>query len=93
MSTTKKKFSLSIILMEVLLFALAVSAQEIEVKIAIKLLSPNASVEGSFLKENFLQSGKNWSFANSVASAENLGRRISNLNLKDKNGSAVNFKK
>ena len=85
MSTTNEKFSLlPVILVEILLFIFAVSAQEIEANIKIKSSSPVVNVEGKFLKENFLQADKNWSFVNSLAGADNLGVRISNLNLKDK---------
>ena len=94
MSTINKKFSLlSAIFLEVLLFVFAVSAQEIEANIKIKSSPTIVSVEGKFLKENPVESGKNWSFVNSLAVAENLGARVSDLSLSDKNGGAIVFKK
>jgi hypothetical protein len=94
MSTTNEKFSLlPVILVEILLFVFAASAQEIEANIKIKSSPSNVIVEGKFLKENFVQSDKNWSFANSAVGAENLGARILDFNLKDKNGGAIVFKK
>ncbi|HXH70077.1 MAG TPA: hypothetical protein VNI60_07095 [Pyrinomonadaceae bacterium] len=94
MSTINKKFSLlSVIFLEVLLFVFAVSAQEIEANIKIKSSPTIVSVEGKFLRENFVQSDKNWSFVNSLAGAENLGSRVSDLNLRNKNSDAIAFKK
>lgn len=94
MSTSKKKFPhVSLIFLEVLLFVFASSAQEIEANIKIESSLLKVNVAGKFLKENFLQSDKNWSFVGSAAGAENLGARISDLNLKDKNGGAIAFKK
>ncbi len=94
MSTTNKKFSLlPVILVEVLLFIFAASAQEFEVNIKITASQSSVSVEGKFLKESNVQSEKHWSFVNSLAGAENLDARVSDLNLKDKDGSAIVFKK
>ncbi len=94
MSTTEKKFLLSAaIFLEILFLVCASSAQQIEANIKIKSLPVAASVEGKFLKTNFLQSAKNWSFTDSPAGAENLGARVSELNLIDKNGGAIVFKK
>jgi len=93
MSIIKKSFSAAaIVLAELLLFAFVCTAQEIEV--AIKILSPDAvSVEGKFTGQNSNQSKANWTFLNSIAGAENLGARISDFNLSDKQGRAVSFKK
>jgi len=94
MSTTEKKFSrLTTIFLHILLLVSATLAQEFEANIKIKSSTAIASVEGKSLKENFAQSDKNWSFANSIAGAENLGARISGLNLSDENGGAIVFKK
>jgi predicted metalloprotease with PDZ domain len=94
MSTTKKKFSLlSIIFLEVLLFVFASSAQEIEANIKIKSSLNIVNIEGEFLKGNLAQPDKHWSFVNSSAVAENLGARISDLNLRNKNGDRIAFKK
>jgi predicted metalloprotease with PDZ domain len=94
MSITKKKFSLfSIIFLEILLLVCASTAQEIEANIKINVSSTSAIVNGKLLKENILLSDKNWSFVRSVAGAENLGARISDLDLRSKNGVAINFKK
>lgn len=94
MSTSKKKFSLvSLIFLEVLLFVFVSWAQEIEANIKIQSSPQIVNVTGKFLTENFLQSDKNWSFVGSAIGAENLGARISDLNLKDKNGNAIAIKK
>lgn len=92
MSTTKKKFSISVVLTAILLFAFTSFGQEIEAHIKIKTAT-SASIEGRFLKENFLLSDKNWSFANSVAGVENLAARVSDFKLKDRNNGEVEFKK
>lgn len=83
-------FSLFICL-EILLFVGASDAQEIEAIVKIESSSSGAKVEGRFLKNNFLQSEKNWSFNNSAS--ENLGARVSDLKLTNKNGAAIAFKK
>lgn len=94
MSTTREKFSLlPAIFLEILLVAFASSAQAIEAHIKILSSSPNAQIDGRFSPESFTQSDKHWSFVNSLAGAENLGARISDLNLTDENGGAVGFKK
>jgi predicted metalloprotease with PDZ domain len=94
MSTTNKNFSLLlIILLEVFLFVFASSAQEIEANIKIKSSLTVAGVEGRFLRAIARQSDKHWWFVGSAAGAENLGARVSDLNLKDKNGGAVVLKK
>ncbi len=82
-----------IIFVEVLLFVFAAAAQEIEANIKIKSSSPIVSVAGKFLKENLAQSDKHWSFVNSLTGAENLGARISDLNLINKNGDTIAIKK
>jgi predicted CopG family antitoxin len=94
MSTTNKKFSLlPVILVEVLLFFFAASAQEMEANIKIKSSTSNIIVEGKFLKENFVQSDQNWSFVDSAIAAQKLGARFSNFNLKDNDGNAIVLKK
>jgi hypothetical protein len=75
----------------ILLFAALCSAQKIEATIKIESLSPPvARVEGKLLKES---TNKNWTFLRSIAGVENLGERISDLTLKDKNGKTVSYKK
>lgn len=92
MSTYKKKFSLLwLICAEILLLVFASAAQEIEINIKIES-SATAAIDGRFLRENFLQSDKNWSFVNSLAGAENLGARVSDLKLSGESG-AVALKK
>ncbi len=95
MSTTNEKFSLLLIIfVEVLLFVFAASAQEIEANIKIKSSPTIVSVAGKSLQENLAQSDKHWSFVGSaVAGAENVGARFSDLNLRNKDGGAIAFKK
>lgn len=94
MSTPKKKFSfLSAIFLEILLLVFASWAQTIEANITIESSTAIVGVEGKFLQENLAQSDKHWSFVNSLAGAENLGGRVSDLKLSDKNGGAITFKK
>ncbi len=79
---------------EILLLVFGCSAQEIEVNIKKISSSPAiVRVEGRFLQENLTQSNKNLAFASSVGNVENLGTRISDLNLTDKQGRAITFKK
>ncbi|MBA3634785.1 MAG: hypothetical protein H0W58_18570, partial [Acidobacteria bacterium] len=95
MSTNGKKFPfLMILCAEILLSVFVCSAQEIEVNIKKISSSPAiVRVEGRFLQENLTQSNKNLAFASSVGNVENLGTRISDLNLTDKQGRAITFKK
>lgn len=93
MSTTDKKFPRFVIFCaEILLAVFACSAQDIEA--TIKIISPVAvRVEGKFLQANVIQSDKNWAFARSIGNVENLGARISDLNLTDKKGQSIAVKK
>ncbi|CAN5405598.1 hypothetical protein BH20ACI1_BH20ACI1_06980 [soil metagenome] len=95
MSTTHKKFSVNLsVCLSILLFAFTVSAQEIEVN--IKLISNAPAVllvEGKFLRENKIQTQKSWAFLRSFAGIENLGARVSELNLKDSQEQTVLYKK
>ncbi len=95
MSTNGKKFPfLMIFCAEILLSVFVCAGQDIEVNIKKNSNSPAiVRVEGRFLKENLTQSNKNWTFASSVGNVENLGTRISDLNLTDKQGRAISFKK
>lgn len=68
------------------------SAQEIEA--TITLISPETlRVEGKLLQENIIQSNKNWVFTRSIGNIENLGARVSNLNLTGKTGQTIIVKK
>ena len=60
MSTTAKKFPrLLILCAEILLLVAACSAQDFEA--TIKLILPaTVRIEGKFLRENVIQSNKNW---------------------------------
>ncbi|MDQ6787437.1 MAG: hypothetical protein M3033_11580 [Acidobacteriota bacterium] len=94
MSTATLKFSISfLICIEFLLCAFTVPAQKIEADIKINSTTTEVRVEGKFLQENGLQSSRNWVFLNSLAGAENLGERISGLELKDKQGQNISVKK
>ncbi len=93
MSTIKKKFPHFVILCALILLVISsCSAQDFET--AIKFISPSVvRIEGKFLKADVIQFNQNWSFARSIGSVENLGARISGLNLTDKNGQSVSVKK
>ncbi|MGI8638979.1 MAG: hypothetical protein ACR2MG_03405 [Pyrinomonadaceae bacterium] len=95
MSTTQKRFLVNLVICcSVLLFVSAVSAQQIEANIKVVSISPAVlRVEGKFLQENAAQPEKNWVFLRSFAGIENLGERISELNLTNKQGHAISFKK
>ena len=88
MSTMDKRFSrVLLIFAEFFIFAAFCAAQNIEATIKIESVSPpSARVEGRFLYEN---TNKNWAFLRSVAGIENLGERISDLILTDKNGKVI----
>lgn len=66
-------------------------AQTIEAK--IKITGSSAFVEGSFKDVNKSKSVTNFSFLNSYTNIDNLGARISDVNLFDKNGNKVGYKK
>ncbi|MGI8786328.1 MAG: hypothetical protein ACR2HG_01020 [Pyrinomonadaceae bacterium] len=93
MSIIKKRFSrAAIIFAEILICAFAVFSQDIEADVKITPDS-NARVEGKLLKETINQSNGNWSFTQALAGAENLGARISDLSLSDKQNRTVSVKK
>ena len=88
-----KRFSAAaIIFAEIIIFALVSCSQDIEANIKV-LSASSARVEGRFLNTNLFQSKRNWSFLRSIAGADNLGARISDFNLINKQGRAVPFKK
>ncbi len=93
MSTTRQKFPHWLIFcVEILLLAAACSAQDIEA--VVKFVSPVLMrVKGKFLQSNIIQSNKNWAFARSIGNVENLGARVSDLNLTDKKGQPIAIKK
>ncbi len=95
MSTTRKKFSFNLlILVEFLLFAAAVAAQQIEVNVKVNSNSPAVlRVEGKFTPKAGLRNDKSWAFLRSFAGAENLGARISDLTLTDLENQNVPIKK
>lgn len=95
MSTIKKRFSLAVIFCaEILLLALTLFAQDLEINIGVNSLSPaDIQVDGKFLKKNPSSVNKNWSFVNSAAAAENLGERVSDLRLSDRQNKTVPTKK
>lgn len=66
-------------------------AQSLEANIKIQSIEPPVlRVEGKFPTE---RTNRNWTFINSVAGAENLGEKISDFVLIDKNGQTVAIKK
>jgi len=92
MSMKDKRFSRVLaIFAAIFIFAAFASAQKIEANIKIESIAPPAArVEGRILQED---AGRNWAFLRSIAGVENLGERISDLTLKDKNGKIVSYKK
>ena len=66
-------------------------AQTVEVK--VKITASNAFIAGSFKDAQSAQNVTNFSFLKSYTNIENLGGRISDVNLFDKNGRTVNYKK
>ncbi|MEP7038561.1 MAG: hypothetical protein ABI891_09460 [Acidobacteriota bacterium] len=90
-----KKFSVNLsAYLCVLLFSFTVSAQKSEVN--IKLISNTPAilfVEGKFTPENKIQAEKSWVFSRSFAGIENLGARISDLELKDNKRQNISYKK
>lgn len=68
------------------------SAQNIETTITV--ISPDVlRVEGRFLQKDVIKSNKNWAFARSFGNVENLGARVSDLTLTNKNGQSITVKK
>ncbi len=66
-------------------------SQNLEANIKIESIEPPIlRVEGKFSAE---RTSKNWTFLNSVAGAENLGEKISDFVVIDKNGQTVAVKK
>lgn len=93
MSIIKQRFSITaLILAEILFFSFVAAAQEFEATVEISS-SSFVKIEGKFLKENFSQSRKNWSFLNSVGGVENLGARVSYFSVFDKQGRAISINK
>jgi len=66
-------------------------AQTLEIK--IKIADSNAFVEGSLKDTDNIKNVTNFYFLKSYTSVENLGARISDVNLFDKNGQKLNHKK
>ncbi len=66
-------------------------AQTVEAK--IKITESNAFVEGKFTDANQTKNVTNFSFLKSYTNIENLGARVSDVNLFDKSGQKVNHKK
>lgn len=66
-------------------------AQTVEAK--IKITDSNVFIEGDFKDAETAKNVTNFSFLKSYAVIENLGARISEVNLFDKNGQKVNYKK
>ena len=81
-----------IVFAQILLLAIFSAAQDIEATIIIS--PPDVlSVEGKFVGGNPNQLKINWTFLNSIAGAENLGARISDLNLFSEQGRRIAYKK
>jgi predicted metalloprotease with PDZ domain len=87
----KKYFINTTILFFAILAPVFAQAQDIEAR--IKVLPSKVQIEGNFVVSNSLSTQNNWSFIDSYADADNLGARISNLNVSDEKGKIVNLKK
>ncbi|MCU1289696.1 MAG: hypothetical protein JWN60_1925 [Acidobacteria bacterium] len=73
-------------------FSYKSQAQTIEAK--IKIVSPNLiDVQGAILDAGSLQNERNFSFLTSYAGIENLGARISDVDLSDENKRKIEHKK
>ncbi|HMS39648.1 MAG TPA: hypothetical protein PKE69_05435 [Pyrinomonadaceae bacterium] len=92
MSKLRRSFFLSFAAFAVILQLFYNStAQSLEASIKIESFEPPIlRVEGKFSNE---RTSKNWTFLNSIAGAENLGEKISDFVLIDKNGQTVAVKK
>jgi hypothetical protein len=66
-------------------------AQNIEAK--IKITDSNVFIEGNYKDTETAKNVTNFSFLKSYTNIENLGARISDVNLFDKNAQKVNYKK
>ncbi len=66
-------------------------AQTLEIK--VKITNSDAFVEGIFKDAEKAKNVTNFSFLKSYANVENLGARISDVNLFDRNSQKVNYKK
>ena len=91
MSINKKRFSLAaLICAEILISGLLILAQDLEANIKINPATPNtAQVSGKMSKPR----KANWFFIKTVVNADNLGARISDLQLFDEQNRAVIVKK
>lgn len=59
----------------------------------IKITDSSVFIEGNFIDVNNLKNVTNFSFLKSYTNIENLGARISDVNLFDKDGKKINYKK
>jgi hypothetical protein len=66
-------------------------AQTLETK--IKITDSDAFIKGNFIDAEKAKNVTNFSFLKSYTNIENLGERISDVNLSDKSGQSVNYKK
>lgn len=92
MSMMKKRFSRVLLICGVILQLFNNSAaQNIEANIKIESISPPVlRVEGRFLPK---RADKNWTFLNSIAGVENLGARITDFALTNKDSRNISVKK
>ncbi|MBA2736522.1 MAG: hypothetical protein H0U50_06990 [Pyrinomonadaceae bacterium] len=75
-------------------FSYALSAQIIEAKIKIESKTPTViEIQGVNLDADSLQNVKNFSFTQSYAGVENLGERVSDVDLSDENKRKIEYKK
>ncbi len=93
MSIIKKRFSFAALIgAHILLSAIFSAAQNIEARIEI-ILPATLKIEGRLTGENANQAAENWAFRRSVAGVENLGARVSNFALADRQNHSIAVKK
>jgi predicted metalloprotease with PDZ domain len=94
MSKMKNWFSTLFIACFIVILSFAsISAQVFEATIKVDSVSKIAQVKGSFLKAGNLQSPKNFAFARLIVGTDNLGERISDLTLTDRENRQIPVKK
>ncbi len=77
----------------VLILQTASGASARTLQLQIKITESKAFIEGNFKDADNAKNVTNFSFLKSYAGAENLGARISDVNLFDQSGQIVNYKK
>lgn len=90
---TKAKTLFNVVILSGFVLFSVANSQSIDVKIkVVSGKNPSIDVRGKILEAGGFD-GRNWSFLQEYADAENLGSRISNFDLLDDSGKQVSFKK